>query len=389
MISRRGGLLLGGAFVTFAISAALMHSYAVFLVAFLEEFRWSRAETSLAFSISAFVSGASAPFVGALVDRLGPRRLVLLGGGVLALGLLGSAYIVTLWQLVALYGILMTVGANCLGLVVFVPILSRQFVHNRGMAISVVQSANGFARAASAPAAQILITAIGWRHAYLAQAALMGVLVWPLAALFRRDEPAPAVSTPGRSAAVSGTAVDRPPRPDWTLAEAMATPHFWLLFTVYLCTGLGSFFVSLHQLAFAVDVGFDKLYAATVLGIGALLSVAGTIVTGTISDYIGRELSAVLAYVVSIVGVICALFITGPEHAWLLWLHACCFGLTWGARGPAVTAKTADLFPGQHLGAIYDVFGSYRVAFLASIVSYLIGCGAFWALRRPPTRQVV
>jgi hypothetical protein len=64
MTSRRGGLLLGGAFVTFAVSAALMHSYAVFLVAFLEEFRWSRAETSLAYSVSAFVSGASAPFVG-------------------------------------------------------------------------------------------------------------------------------------------------------------------------------------------------------------------------------------------------------------------------------------------------------------------------------------
>ena len=410
MTRRPGGLLIGGSFVTFAISAALMHSYAVFLLAFLEEFGWSRAETSLAYSVSAFVSGASAPFVGALVDRLGPRRLVLLGGGVLALGLLGSAYVHALWQLILLYGILMTVGANCLGLVVFVPMLSRRFVSNRGMAISVVQSANGFARAVSAPVAQIMISTIGWRHAYLAQAAFMGVLIWPLAALFSREETSGRVVSARPSPAGEGP-TGRPARPDWTLAEAMATPHFWLLFTVYLCTGLGSFFVSLHQLAFAVDVGFDKLYAASVLGLGALLSVAGTIVTGTLSDYIGRELSAVLAYAVSIVGVICALFITGPDHAWLLWIHACFFGLTWGARGPAVTAKTADLFPGPNLGAIlgvitvgtgigsavgawgagwiFDVSGSYRLAFVASIVSYLVGCAAFWALRRPPTRQVV
>jgi MFS family permease len=406
--SRRGGLLLAGAFVTFAVSAALMHSYAVFLVAFLEEFRWSRAETSLAFSVSQLVGGASAPFVGALVDRLGPRRLVLLGGSILALGLLGSAYLHALWQLIVLYGILMTIGANCLGLVVFVPMLSRRFVNNRGMAISVVQSANGFARAVSAPVAQILISGIGWRSAYLAQGAVMTVLVWPLAALFSRDDAPARVSS---SSSSSSVATDRPARRDWTLAEAIATPHFWLLFTVYLCTGLGSFFVSLHQLAFAVDVGFDKLYAASVLGMGALLSVAGTIVTGTLSDHIGRELSAVLAYAVSIVGVICALFITGPDHAWLLWIHACFFGLTWGARGPAVTAKTADLFPGPNLGAIlgvitvgtgigsavgawgagwiFDMSGSYRLAFVASIVSYLIGCAAFWALRRPPTRQVV
>jgi MFS family permease len=406
--SHRGGLLLAGAFVTFAVSAALMHSYAVFLVAFLEEFRWSRAETSLAFSVSQLVGGASAPFVGALVDRLGPRRLVLLGGSILALGLLGSAYLHALWQLIVLYGILMTIGANCLGLVVFVPMLSRRFVNNRGMAISVVQSANGFARAVSAPVAQILISGIGWRSAYLAQGAVMTVLVWPLAALFSRDDAPARVSS---SSSSSSVATDRPARRDWTLAEAIATPHFWLLFTVYLCTGLGSFFVSLHQLAFAVDVGFDKLYAASVLGMGALLSVAGTIVTGTLSDHIGRELSAVLAYAVSIVGVICALFITGPDHAWLLWIHACFFGLTWGARGPAVTAKTADLFPGPNLGAIlgvitvgtgigsavgawgagwiFDMSGSYRLAFVASIVSYLIGCAAFWALRRPPTRQVV
>ena len=411
MTTRRGGLVLGGAFVTFAISAALMHSYAVFLLAFLEEFRWSRAETSLAYSISAFVSGASAPFVGALVDRLGPRRLVLLGGGVLALGLMGSAYVHALWQLIVLYGILMTVGANCLGLVVFVPMLSRRFVDNRGMAIAIVQSANGFARAVSAPVAQILISTIGWRHAYLAQAAFMAALVWPLAALFPPDEAPVRVVPSSPSPAGERAAPDRPGRRGWTLAEAIATPHFWLLFTVYLCTGLGSFFVSLHQLAFAVDAGFDKLYAASVLGLGALLSVAGVIVTGTLSDYIGRELSAVLAYVVSIIGVICALFITGPDHAWLLWIHACFFGLTWGARGPSVTAKTADLFPGPNLGAIlgvitvgtgigsavgawgagwiFDMSGSYRLAFVASIVSYLIGCAAFWALRRPPTRQVV
>jgi len=410
MTSRRG-LLLGGAFVTFAISAALMHSYSVFLVAFLEEFRWSRAETSLAFSMSALVGGVSAPLVGALVDRLGPRRLVLLGGSVLTLGLLGSAYVGALWQIVVLYGALMTLGANCLGLVVFVPILSRRFVSNRGMAISIVQSANGFARAVSAPLAQLLISAVGWRHAYLAQAAFMGVLVWPLAALFRRDEPpAPRVSQ-SASPPGEGVGAARPIRRDWTLAEAIATPHFWLLFTVYLCTGLGSFFVSLHQLAFAVDAGFDKLYAASVLGFGAFLAVGGTIVTGTVSDYIGRELSAILAYAVSIVGVICALFITGPQHAWLLWLHACFFGLTWGARGPTITAKTADLFPGPNLGTIlgvitvgtgigsavgawgagwiFDVSGSYRLAFLASIASYLVGCIAFWALRRPPTRPVV
>ncbi|HVC52819.1 MAG TPA: MFS transporter [Stellaceae bacterium] len=404
---RHAWLTLFGAFTGFTIAAGMMQSYTVFLIAFIDAFGWSRAETSVAYSVSQLVAGGSAPVVGSLVDRLGPRRLLLLGGSLLVVGLAGSAMVNSLWQLIGLYGVVMTLGANCLGLVVFVPILSRQFVRRRGMAISIVQSANGLARAISAPTTTFLIAALGWRTTYLVQAAFMAAVILPLAALFRRSgrtQPEP-----------DGTPVapNQPFAPErgWTLGEAMRTPHFWLLFAVYLFTGLGSFFVSLHQLAFAIDIGFDPLYAASVLGVGAFLAVFGTIATGTVSDYIGRELSAVLAYGFSIVGVICALLIHSPTQHLLLWLHACFFGLTWGARGPAITAKTADLFPGPRLGTIlgvitigsglgaaigswaagyiFDVSGSYRLAFILSIASYLCGVVAFWSLRRPPARRAI
>jgi len=104
-------------------------------------------------------------------------------------------------------------------------------------------------------------------------------------------------------------------------------------------------------------------------------------------------------------GIVAAGFLTFSVSAGLLWVHACFFGLTWGARGPMITAKTADLFQGRHLGAIlgvisigtgigaalgawasgliFDLSGSYRLAFLLSIASYLAGCVAFWFLRRP------
>ena len=403
-------LMLGGAFTAFTVSAGLMHSYAVYLVAFIEEFGWGRAETSVAYSVSQLVAGLSSPFVGALVDRLGPRRLLLLGGGLLVFGLAVSAFATALWQIIALYGVMMTIGANCLGLVVFVPLLSRHFVRRRGMAIAILQSANGFGRAVSAPLVQLGVSGIGWRPTYLVQAALMAVVVLPLAALFRRADPvAPVISDGAVPEGDASAFPAAPPHRGWTLTEALRTPHFWLLFAVYLFTGLGSYFVSLHQLAFVIDIGFDRIYAAWVLGMGALLAVFGTIVTGTLSDYVGREISAILAYGFSIVGVICALLITSPDQHLLLWLHSCFFGLTWGARAPTITAKTADLFPGGQLGAIlgvitigsglgaalgswgagwiFDVSGSYRVAFTLSIAAYLCGVVAFWALRRPPVRR--
>ena len=391
--SHRLWLLLAAAFGTFSVGAGFMHAYTVFLVTFIDVFGWSRAEVSLAYSVSQIVNGVSSPLVGWLVDRLGPSRLILTGGAVLTGGLLASAWATQLWHIVLLYGVVMTLGANCLGLVVFVPLLSRHFVRNRGMAVSVVQSANGFARAFSAPIATLMISGFGWRGAYLAQGAFMAVILLPLASLFR------GIAGQGGRRRVSDTA-------GWTVRQAVRTPHFWLLFAVYMFTGLGSFLVALHQLAFAVDIGFDKLYAAGVLGMGAFLSLPGVIITGTLSDYVGREISAIVTYGTSIIGVVFALMITAPDQHLLLWLHACFFGLTWGARGPAITAKTADLFPGPNLGAIlgvitigtglgaaggswlagfvFDTTGSYRVAFTLSIVFYVAGSIAFWALRRPP-----
>lgn len=391
--TRHSWMLLGASFATFFVSSACMQSYAVFLVAFIEEFGWTRGESSIAYSVSQLISGVTSPLVGVLVDRLGPRRLVLFGGVLLALGLLASSFVHALWELILLYGFIMTFGANCLGLVVFVPLLSRHFVHNRGMAVAIVQSANGFARAFSAPASQLLIMGLGWRGAYLAQGSLMAAAVLPLAALFRGTEPMRTVA-PQTAASAS-----------WTLSRAVRTPHFWLLFLVYVFTGLGSFLVALHQLAFAVTVGFDRLYAAGVLGFGAFLSLPGVIVTGWLSDRIGRELSAVITYGTSIFGVACAMLITAPDQHLLLWLHSCFFGLTWGARGPSITAKTADLFPGPQLGTIlgaitigtglgsalgswlagwsFDLTGSYRMAFSLSIFFYTCGSVAFWLLRRP------
>src|SRR5213082_652731 len=214
---RPAWVVLGGAFGAFTLSAALMHSYPVYLVAFIADFGWSRAETSIAYSVSQLVGGASSPLVGYLVDRLGSRRLLLIGGGLLVAGLLASAFVTALWQIVVLYGVVMTIGANCLGLVVFVPMLSRHFVRRRGMAISIVQSANGIARGVSAPLVQLAISFIGWRSTYLCQAAFMALCTLPMAALFRGADPVR--PNTARKGSPSGSADDPPPEPrrGWTL----------------------------------------------------------------------------------------------------------------------------------------------------------------------------
>src|SRR5579875_2337071 len=205
-------LMLAGAFAVFALAVGVMQSYTVFLVALIREFGWGRAETSLPYALSQLVLGASAP---------------LIGGGLLSIGLFGNAAAGALWQVMLLYGVVMTLGANGLGLVVFVPLLSRRFAERRGMAIAIVQSANGIGRASAVPLAQFAIARLGWRATYLIEGGLVGLLALPLAMLFGGAERPAGTARPAAA-------------PGWTLGEAVKTPHFWLLFAVYLFTGLGS-----------------------------------------------------------------------------------------------------------------------------------------------------
>ena len=239
--SRQAGLLLAAAFVTFAVGAACMHSYTVFLVAFIEAFGWSRGESSIAYSVSQLVSGATSPLVGIWWTGSGPRRLVLIGGCLLAAGLLASAFADALWQVIVLYGVVMTLGANCLGpggvrADPVTPICAQprhggggravgQWLRPRllGAAVAAVDRRPGLARR---------LPRAGRLHG--------GGL--PAAGRTVRGS--------DRSARTAGGAA---PRAGLDIAPAIRTPHFWLLFLVYVFTGLGSFLVALHQLAFAVD----------------------------------------------------------------------------------------------------------------------------------------
>ena len=88
--SLRSWLLLAAAFATFSIGAAFMHAYTVFLVTFIEVFGWSRAEVSLAYSVSQ-IGQRGQLAAGRLAGRpVGPARLILMGGVVLTVGLLAS-----------------------------------------------------------------------------------------------------------------------------------------------------------------------------------------------------------------------------------------------------------------------------------------------------------
>ena len=396
-------IVVAAVWTVLAIASGLYFSFPVFFVALLDEFRWSRGATAAAFSISSVVQGALSPLVGILVDRLGPRRVMLGGAWALGGACVLASRIDSLWSLYLIVGVLAAAGVCAVSWVPSGALIARWFTERRGSMLGLAFSGMGAGVLVVGPLAQWLIAEYGWRTAYVVLGlGTLGTLI-PLIWLAIRE--APGAATPKRGEGRGST-------PDSAQAgreigDALRSRAFWALFFAYLCTPLAVFSVVTHQVAYAVDHGFGRLFVAGVFGLTGLLSVVGRIVFGIAADRIGRAVSATVSYACTAVGTLCLLALDLWPHPAALYAYAVFFGLGFGARGPIITAMAAQLFPGRRFGVIYgimsvgngiggglapwyagvlhDVSGSYRVAFLIAIGFCALGTACFW-LARPDRR---
>ena len=392
-------IVVAAVWITLAISSGLYFSFPIFFVALLEEFGWSRGATAAAFSISAIMQGVLSPVVGMLVDRLGPRQVMLGGAGVLGAACALSSRIDSLWSLYLIVGVLAAAGVGAVSWVPTGVLIAQWFTERRGSVMGVAFSGMGAGVLAVGPLAQWLIAGYGWRAAYLVLGLGTLAVLLPVVWLGVRDRPAG--TTPVRGA--TATALE------WSreVGDALRTRAFWALFFAYLCTPLAVFSVVTHQVAFAVDHGFPRLFVAGIFGLTGLLSVVGRIGFGIAADRIGRASSATISYGCTAVGTLCLLGLEVWPHVAPLYAYAIFFGLGFGARGPIITAMASQLFPGR-FGAIYgflsvgngigggvapwfggfvhDLTGSYRVAFLIAVGFCALGAMCFWLARPPRAR---
>ena len=397
---------MGVVWLTLAVAYGLFFSFSVFFVPLVEEFRWSRGLTAGALSVSAVVQGLCAPLAGIVADRFGSRPVIVGGVIVLAAASMLASTIQTPWHLYFYTGVLGALGIMAVGWVPTGLLLSRWFQARRGRMAGIAFSGMGFGVFAIGPLTQWLIAATTWRTASLLLGLGTLILLLPLVLWAVRDPP-PATLSVGTTA--SGPASPGQPtraRPrDATLGEALGTRAFWALFAAYFFTPLAVFPVATHAVAYAVDQGYPAMLAATAFGAMGLMSSVGRVGFGFATDRIGGPLTATLSYACTAAGTaaLVALSIV-PSPAWLV-VFSLLFGLGFGARGPIITAMASELFGGRRFGVIYgvlnlgngiggalgpwfggavhDVTGSYRVAFLAAIGFSACGAACFWLARRP------
>lgn len=377
------GLTLAVSFLTLAVVYGLSYTFPIFYVALLSEFGDRRGPTAAIYSLHMLTGGVISPLIGIWMDRWGPRRLLPAGAVLIAVGLALSAAARDLTDLALAFGLLVAVGVACVGNVPQSALLAQAFLRGRGAAIGMAFGGIGLGILVLSPLAQALITAFTWRGAFLGLAVLAAALLLPLTTVLlpRRAGVAPGVKVPGTIVADAG---------EWTLRDALRTRTLWYLLLVFFLTPVGMFAVTTHQVVYAVDRGYGHLTAVTIFGLVGALSSVGRFAFGALSDRFGRAATGVLSYGFTALGIVALLFAAGPPVLWPLYAYAFFFGLSFGARGPIISAMTAELYRGHSYGAIlgvitvgqglgmalgpylagvaFDALGSYRAAFGVSVL---------------------
>lgn len=343
-------IVIAATFVMIA-SMGSYYTFGVFLKPVIDDFGWSRALASGAFSVSGITMGLSGVFWGKLNDQYGPRLVVTLSGVLVGLGYLLSYLMNSVWQLYFFCGVLGGVGLGG----IFVPLTStvaRWFTVRRGMMMGIVVAGIGLGNLLSAPIASYLIINYRWRVSYLVIGAVTLVITLVAAQFLKRD--------PGQIGQAPYGAKDvKELRSNKRTVElsthaATRTSQFWFTTGLSLCFGFCLTAVLVHLAPFATDIGISPGTAASFLSVLGVGTIIGRLAFGRIGDRIGYRSVYMLCFALTTLTMVWILFTAG---VWGFYTFAMVFGIAYGGCAMAQPLLAAELFGMKSHGVILGVIG--------------------------------
>ena len=364
-------------------------SFGVFFEPMLTEFGWTRATLSGAASLRIFLAALLGIAGGRLTDKFGPRPVVTVCGLFLGLGFFLMSRISTIWQLYLVFGVVTGVGMGGL----FVPLIStvsRWFVKRRGMMTGIVLSGVSLGTIIMPPLATWLITIHGWRTAY----AIIGLAVMIViisATQFIKRDPAQIGQLPDGKNRVKAESLDLPTS-SLPLREAIHTRQFWILCGVFGSLWFSAMAITVHIVIHAIDLGIPAISASQILAIMGGAGIAGRILVGSVADRIGYKPALLIGFTLMSASF---LWLLVAKDLWALNLFAVIFGFGFAGLVVLESPLIARLFGLGSLsvimgsvefvsttlstpssivaGYIFDIMGSYQLAFLISAGASVIG----------------
>jgi MFS transporter, OFA family, oxalate/formate antiporter len=326
-----GWVVVAAAFTLMFVGFGAAYSFAAFFAAFEAEFGASRGDIALVFSVAAFFWFLSGAPAGVLADRYGVRRVALAGIACLAAALWIASRAQSLGVLYATYSIGIGIGVG----LVYVPSIGAVqpwFSANRAFASGLAVAGIGAGNFAGPLLAAWWIGLFGWRGAYLGLAIFVLVLGGIAAAAIRETE----TRTIGA-------------REGSTLAGAVRTTPFWLLFASLVLSCVGLFVPMVHLGPYAMDAGYSEAQAVALVSLIGLGSLVGRFTIGVPADRLGRMPS--LAAMYAGLGLMFVLWLSSSAY-WLLAVFAIVFGACYGAYVALLPSIVMDLYGPRSLSGI-------------------------------------
>jgi MFS family permease len=354
-----GWFIVALAFLANLTAAGLRSAPAVLIHPWESEFGWSRAQIAGAAGLNLLLLGLMAPLGGWLIDRFGPRRVILASLGAIATGVFATVFVTELWQLVFLWGIVLGIATGVtppLG----ASIATRWFVSRRGLAIGIMTNANAAGQVVFLPLLMTLVVAGGWRSG-LVMIALSAAILIPAVWLWMRDYPADVGLEPFRSEKESASRQSRSgyvrgnirPVSLSSVGEAFKTSTFWLLAgCFFICGVTANGLIGTHLIPHAIERGIPQLTAATAVGIMGGASFVGTTFAGWLVDRVDPRKVLAAVYALRGSSLFILPYVTEPLG---LFVFAVIYGLDWYASGPATTTIIARSFGHERVGSLFGL----------------------------------
>jgi MFS family permease len=397
-----GWYIIGVMIVSMMLVFGIRTSFSVFFEPVLDYFGWYRGSTAIMLSLNVFIYGLAAPVAGILVDRWKARTVAVSGLLLLTFSTAACYFAGELWHFYFLFGVLAPIGsAFCAS-----PILNASVINwfgkSRGLAVGIGQIGGGLSFVYGL-IIQAVIEHFGWRASFLVMGGLIAIVLLPLYLLFYYHRPEDkGLKAYGAGELTDSGEINAVPGPvrDWTLRTAFRTYQLWLLVFAEVCFwGIGNYMILAHQIKFAEDVGYSPLMATSIFALYGFVSIIGQLCSA-VSDKIGREKTLTMATVLAIGGLVALISVRDTSQTWLLYVYAISSGFATGVFSPLIIVGLADIFRGRNIGTlsamlmtgmgfggvigpwlggyIYDVYGSYNIAFIIGMAAFAVGCVSYW-----------
>ena len=352
-----GWYVVFSSFIMLTLIYGARYSFGVFVKPMFAEYDWPMTVISLAASINLLMYASGGVFAGWLLDRVAPKWITTVSVIFTTAGFIAASFVKTPLGLYLSYGVLVGIGSAGSGAVACTASIGKWFVKKRGMAIGIAAMGIGLGTMIMAPLAGYIVKSFGWRIGFLFIGALTCVVGIAMSQIFMgKDHPERYGLQPdgellppkqSNTQPADGT-VDKP-----SVKPVLSDSRFWLLVVCNVFAVMTVMMTFVHQVAYAIDIGIDKIEAAAAIGFIGIMGSCGKFFFGWLCDRVrDAKYSAALGFLLMAAGMF---LLYRATSVFMLYGFALIYGFGYGSLAPVIPYLISDRFGRQVLGVSYGM----------------------------------